>query len=160
MNRLLSSLGSAFAYVLVFLVLLFFCSVAQPVGSVGVGKLLSWGLGFSFLAFVAAPVVAITAIALGSLWPPRKSPSKVWLAAGISAAGAAAMPMIAGFYTERACGWQPMDWGACLDAAYATASDGPKVGYLMAGAQVLAVVTVYVVLRGGTSGDKDLPPRA
>lgn len=154
MNRLLSSLGPALAYVLVFLVLLFFCSVAQPVGSAGVGKLLAWIFGFSFLAFVAAPVIAMTAIALGIFWPHKKGPSKGWLIAGIAAAGASAMPMIAGLYIERTCGWKPMDWSACFDAAYATTGEGLKVGYLMAGAQVLAVVSAYAVRRCSHSRNK------
>ena len=154
MNRLPPRLGTAFGYVLVFLALLFVCSVAQPVGSTGAGKLLSWLFGFLFLVIVAAPVVAITALVLGVFRPRKKQPSSMWIAAAVAAVGAAALPMIAGLYTERACGWRPMDWVACADAAYAASSEGLKVGYLMAGAQVLAVVIIYAVLLGWPSQNK------
>ena len=138
--------GPVFVYLVAFLILLFLFVSAQPVYSRGLGKLLSWALVFSFLACLAAPVVAITAIAIGVLWSRDQRPSKVWLVAGVAAVGAAALPLIAGVHIKRACDLKPMDWNGCIDSAYAT-RDGLSEGYRMAGAQIFAVIVVYAWLR-------------
>jgi hypothetical protein len=103
-----------------------------------------WALGsiysFVFLILIYSPVLIVT-VATFYIFPIRKRRNiEYFIVALVAFVGAVILPLASGLYTERECGFKPIEWNSCITASYSLKNSIFRIGYGLAFVHIIATL--------------------